>query len=91
MTPLAFIPLSANMAILLKHLIPYFSGQDVNDKREQKDLPEYIENFNFVVDDWTYTNEDQKLIVTQVIFQSYIYNKIFFWYYGLSSKMRASW
>lgn len=79
------------MAISLKSLIFYFSGQDVNEKKRQKDLAEYIENLNFAVDSQTYIDKDQKLPAIQVIFQTHLQDKVFFLYQGLSSETRASW
>lgn len=72
------------MATLLRNLISYFFGQDVNDKRGQENPVEYIENLNFVIDSQTYTNKDQKLTATQVIFQTHLRDKVLLWYHNLS-------
>lgn len=83
--------LTPTIATLLKDLIFYFSDQDVNDKERQDNLEEYIDNLIFAIDDQTYTNEDQKLIAIQVIFQTYLCNEALFWYYNFSSEMQARW
>lgn len=46
------------MTISLKDIIPYLSGQDINDEGEQEDPAEYIEKLNFAIDVQIYINED---------------------------------
>ena len=63
------------MVTPLKDLILYFSGRNVNDEGGQEDPAEYIKNLNFMVDGQTYTDEDQKLTITRVIFRTHLRDK----------------
>lgn len=56
------------MATLLNEFISYFFGQDINDERGQKDPSKYIKNLNFMVYGQIYTNKNQNLTATGVIF-----------------------
>lgn len=82
----SFLP---NMATFLEDPILCFSGRNVINERRQKDLTTFIKNLNFAINGQTYTDENRKLIVTQIIFWTHLRDESFSWYHAQNANTQA--